>query len=261
MQILRSMMTYQFNLELEAGQDTNDITLPNEKLWNAGTAEKWLVLYQKENGEVKLNASLDKLANTLSGNPSLKTVMSNIFKDKSVSTDRDDFSYCIIIHELYNEIAKITIFHSRELASWTPTTAHSQLQAQASEGLQHTQPGNLTVLGHSVKLSTAISDWRNAALDCIDVLHWAANAKVALRSGVEHPVVLHLHYSRVVLLVPRLALMTVASSAMKASENTSKNNKQLQRDSSGPTEVAERHIREWAQRDSVSCFQDAHGYQ
>lgn len=187
--------------------------------------------------------------------------MSNLFKDKSVSADLDDFSYCIIIHELYNEIAKITIFHSRELASWTPTTANSQLQAQGSEELPNTQQGNLTVLGHSVKLSTAISDWRNAALDCIDVLHWAANAKVALRSGVEHPVVLHLHYSRVVLLVPRIALMTVASSAMKALDGTLKNNKQLQRDSSGPVEVAERHIREWVQRDSVSCFEDAQGCQ
>mgnify|MGYP005988793113 CR=1 FL=1 len=52
MQILRSMMTYQFNLGLEAGQDINDITLPNEKLWNAETAENWFTLHQKDNGEV-----------------------------------------------------------------------------------------------------------------------------------------------------------------------------------------------------------------
>lgn len=49
------MITYQFNLGLEAGQDINDMTLPNEKLWNAETAGHWFTLYQKENGEVQPN--------------------------------------------------------------------------------------------------------------------------------------------------------------------------------------------------------------
>ncbi|EOD49771.1 putative c2h2 transcription protein [Neofusicoccum parvum UCRNP2] len=46
------------------------------------------------------------------------------------------------------------------------------------------------------------SKWRNAACDCIDALHWAANATIAQNSGSEHATVFHLHASRTVLLVP-----------------------------------------------------------
>lgn len=108
----------------------------------------------------------------------------------------------------------------------------------------------LTVLGHSIQHSDAISGWRNAALDCVDVLHWAANAKIASLSGAEHPMVLHLHYSRIVLLVPRVALMTIVESVLPV---PSGNEGGVRRSHSQKViEAAEHLIREWAQRDSVS---------
>ena len=90
------------------------------------------------------------------------------------------------------------------------------------------------------------SNWRNAALDCVDTLHWAANATIASLLGAEHPTVLHLHFSRVVLLVPRTMLMTLAN-YLKAPESerkvASNQQKALQ---------AEREISQWAQQDVVS---------
>ncbi|THY05368.1 hypothetical protein D6D03_03078 [Aureobasidium pullulans] len=44
--------------------------------------------------------------------------------------------------------------------------------------------------------------WRNKTLDCLDSLHWATHAVIARLQGLEPPVVLHLHISRLVLLVP-----------------------------------------------------------
>ena len=72
----------------------------------------------------------------------------------------------------------------------------------------------------------AISSWRNAALDCIDVLHWDANGTIAKLKGAEHPTVLHLHLSRVILLAPHqeirrhaARLVAAASSSRDATEN------------------------------------------
>jgi hypothetical protein len=98
-------------------------------------------------------------------------------------------------------------------------------------------------------LNLADSNWRNAALDCVDTLHWAANATIASLLGAEHPTVLHLHFSRVVLLVPRDMLITLAR-YLEAPESVRKiaanQQKALQ---------AEREISEWAQQDGVSQLQ------
>lgn len=185
-------------------------------------------------------------------NPSLGKATNELFQTKSIKSDLGEFSHCIILHELYNEIANITTYHSRQLASWTPTSdSTSTFPTSLSESLG---PGHrkLTVLGHSVQHSNATSDWRNAALDCIDVLHWAANAKIASLSGVEHPMVLHLHYSRIVLLVPRVALMTIAESALPVSNVNATGIRYHH--SQKAVEAAEHRIREWTQRDSVSLI-------
>lgn len=176
--------------------------------------------------------------------------MNELFQDKSVRPNLGEFSHCIILHEVYNEIAKITTFHSRQLASWTPTSESRSVFPVSSSKLANPEIRKLTVLGQSVQYAGAISDWRNAALDCVDVLHWAANAKIASLSGAEHPMVLHLHYSRIVLLVPRVALMTIAESVLPVSSNNEANIRRNH--SQKAVEAAEHLIREWTQRDSVS---------
>lgn len=62
--------------------------------------------------------------------------------------------------------------------------------------------------------------------------------------------VLHLHYSRIVLLVPRVALMTIAESVLPVSSG---NEGGVRRSHSQKAiEGAENLIREWTQRDGVS---------
>lgn len=53
--------------------------------------------------------------------------------------------------------------------------------------------------------------WRNSACDSLDVLHWSANAVIGVNSGMEHPTVLHLHVSRVILLTPFRSIRRVAA--------------------------------------------------
>ncbi|UKZ95936.1 uncharacterized protein TrAFT101_010743 [Trichoderma asperellum] len=231
--VLHIMMIYHFNLRIDHGCGVAaDFDLPQEKLWQARTHEDWMQLFLKTEG-----------------NPSLGEATNELFQTKSVKPELGEFSHCIILHELYNEIANITIYHSRKLALWTPTSESTSIFPVSSSESLGSGDRKLTVLGHSVQHSNATSDWRNAALDCIDVLHWAANAKIASLSGMEHPMVLHLHYSRIVLLVPRVALMTIAESALPVS-NANETGIGYNH-SPKAVEAAEHYIREWTQRDSV----------
>ncbi|PON26650.1 hypothetical protein TGAM01_v204660 [Trichoderma gamsii] len=229
--VLNSMMAYHFNFDIDqSGGAAADFALPQEKLWQAQTRHDWFGLITKTER-----------------NPSLSEATNELFQAKSVRPNLGEFSHCIILHEVYNEIAKVTTYHSRQLASWTPTSeSRSVFPVSSSESL-NLRVRKLTVLGHSVQHSNAVSDWRNAALDGVDVLHWAANAKIASLSGAEHPMVLHLHYSRIVLLVPRVALIAIGESVLpmlndnEAGFRRSHSQKAIQ--------AAENIIREWTQRD------------
>lgn len=248
-------MIYHFNCDIDQGGGAAiEFDLPQETLWQAQTHDDWTKLFIKSERTLystKLSTHIfETPTNADLGNPSLSEATNELFQDKSVRPNLGEFSHCIILHEVYNEIAKITTFNSRQLASWTPTSESRSVFPVSASKLLNPGIRKLTVLGHSIQYSNAISDWRNAALDCVDVLHWAANAKIASLSGAEHPMVLHLHYSRIVLLVPRVALMTIAESVLPLSND---NEASVRRPhSQKAVEAAEHLIREWTQRDSVS---------
>lgn len=52
--------------------------------------------------------------------------------------------------------------------------------------------------------------WRNKACDCLDVLHWDALGNSAKAAGLEGPIFLHLHLSRLFLLTPVKELLVIA---------------------------------------------------
>lgn len=64
-------------------------------------------------------------------------------------------------------------------------------------------------------MSQTLSKWRNSACDCLDLLHWSANSKAALLSGLESHTILHLHLSRLILLTPTAHIQTFASDSSK----------------------------------------------
>jgi hypothetical protein len=59
--------------------------------------------------------------------------------------------------------------------------------------------------------SQYFSRWRNSACDCLDILHWSANSKIAQSAGLEHPTVLYLHLARLIILTPTDAIREFAT--------------------------------------------------
>lgn len=91
-------------------------------------------------------------------------------------------------------------YFRRPLSFWNPTAKK--------------QPRESAIPGGSVWLPgiPLYSKWRNSACDCLDILHWTANSTIARAAGLEHPTVLHLHASRLVLLTPFREIRSLASS-------------------------------------------------
>lgn len=161
-------------------------------------------------------------------NPPLSLAVNTIFRDHTAKPDLGEFSRILLLHAVYQEYSTVNTYCKRPLSSWMPQNNPDR----------HTEDTNL--------LSLSDSNWRNAALDCVDTLHWAANATIASLFGAEHPTVLHLHFSRVVLLVPRTTLITLAK-YLKAPDSVRKVAANQQR-----ALQAEREVSEWAQQDGVS---------
>ncbi|KAH6691852.1 hypothetical protein EV126DRAFT_89396 [Verticillium dahliae] len=80
--------------------------------------------------------------------------------------------------------------HTFPLSSWIPSASINK--RPHSEHLEETWPPSLPIL----------SKWRNSACDCMDILHWDANSMAARAGGWEHPIILHLHLSRLLILAP-----------------------------------------------------------
>jgi hypothetical protein len=76
-------------------------------------------------------------------------------------------------------------------------------------------------------------------------MHWWANGIIALQSGMEHTTVLHLHLSRVVLLVPIDEILVIVRSMTRKA-----NGESLEMPA---TELhkAEGEVLRWAHRDEV----------
>ncbi|KAF0642649.1 hypothetical protein FPSE5266_05554 [Fusarium pseudograminearum] len=188
--------------------DVQEITLPRDDLWSQTCSSDWSQRYRR-----------------VEENPSLSSAVSTIFRDRTAKSDLGEFSRILLLHAVYREYSTVNTYCKRPLSSWMPQN-NPDHQSEDSSALNLTE-----------------SNWRNAALDCVDTLHWAANGTIALLLGAEHPTVLHLHFSRVVLLVPREMLMRLAK-YMEAPDNVRKMESNQQK-----ALQAEREISEWAQQD------------
>ncbi|KAF5710716.1 zinc finger zas1 [Fusarium mundagurra] len=185
-----------------------DLTLPHDGLWSQATPSDWTQLHRR-----------------VEANPTLEVAISSLFRERTAKPDLGEFSRILLLHAVYQEYTTVSTYCKRPLSSWIPQNNPEP----RSDETQHLQLSD--------------SNWRNAALDCVDTLHWAANATIASLLGAEHPTVLHLHFSRVVLLVPRRAIITLAK-YLKAPEG-------LRKEAASQKEAlqAEREISEWAQQD------------
>lgn len=190
---LDTTMAYQMDQKPFLTMDDLHSALPcNERLWAAMNEEEWASL--RRNTE---------------RNPPVSEAVHTLFIRKEVKPDIGEFSRVLLLHGIYHEMWTIARYHRRSLASWIPS-AEDAFDRHAPEYQE--RPQNVADRSVYIPENPLYSKWRNAACDCLDVLHWAANATIAQQSGSEHNTVCHLHLSRVVLLTPISEIVSLAKS-------------------------------------------------
>ncbi|KAK6079558.1 hypothetical protein SCUP234_05727 [Seiridium cupressi] len=166
----------------------------------------------------------------------LNAAVSSLFIDKVLKSDTGGLASLLILHGIYQEILKVKGYHARSLSSWVPSMQWPSQSPPNSHDLRASESEG----------AFNISNWRNAALDCVDILHWSANATIAKAAGIEHPNVLHLHFARVVLLAPYQSIQTLARSIVETYTQPRSNDRLTSRDE---VALAEQDILRWAQQD------------
>ncbi|OAP56871.1 hypothetical protein AYL99_08983 [Fonsecaea erecta] len=174
--LIDCMWAYQFqqesNLRLD---DASGVILPcPDGQWTADMAE-WTRL---------------RTAALHSRTPTLLEALQNLYVDKRLLPGLGEFSQILLINGLFHRTWEVQGVVTQSLSHFEPSA-----QKQASDNLQPKVP----IWPPAIPL---FSRWRNSACDCLDILHWSANATIGAASGMEHPTVLHLHLARVVLLAP-----------------------------------------------------------
>ncbi|KAH7077678.1 hypothetical protein BKA63DRAFT_489228 [Paraphoma chrysanthemicola] len=205
--LLDCMSVYHHSQRPLMRPDMGECSLPNDMLWATTNSDDFAMLPELAHSMLSLLALQTKL--TCSDVPSLSTALTQLFRDKQARPDLSQFSHVILLHGVYREIFQLKDCFARPLGKWVPSMQQALDERSARK--------NTTVLDANGQ--SLLSSWRNAALDCVDVLHWAANATIALQAGAEHPTVMHLHFSRTVLLAPFDQIQTLATSIASVSPN------------------------------------------
>ncbi|KAH8897923.1 hypothetical protein GQ53DRAFT_637340 [Thozetella sp. PMI_491] len=219
--LLDSMSMYHFGTPPLLSLEVALSQLPNDTMWEAAEGHEWQLMHEKH----------DKL-------PSLVIGVRTLFVEKKVAPNIGEFGRILLLHGVYQELYHVKTYLDRPLSAWIPSAQkkHSENGGAAETPLQSLQqPPN-----------PSLASWRNASLDCVDVLHWAANGTIARFSGSEHPTVFHLHMSRIVLLAPYEAIQTLARSIASLAQPRIEG---LQYPTREQASTAELEILQWAQRD------------
>lgn len=181
--LVDTMLKCHFGIRSGLCKSNPDLPLPcPDSLWNALTAQEWA---HTGNGHF---AETTSLANALN----------ELYIDKRLPRGRGEFARIIMIHGLFHRFWEVESYYSDPLSSWEPNAARQS---------------SLEVLPHDRIWLPGIKifrKWENISADAIDVLHWQANATIGQASGLEHSTVLHLHFARIVLLVPHPQILRFA---------------------------------------------------
>lgn len=184
--LLDSMSRCHFNTQPSVLLDFSEIALPcREETW------------QKEPEQFEIPTS----------QPTLEKGLRVLYVEKRLIKGIGDFGQIIIIFGLFCQTWEVAKSVSKPLLRWTPN-AHKG-NAESDELTSMSWLPQIPLYNH----------WRNAACDCLDVLHWIANSTVA-ESGTENPTVLHLHAARLILLSPYQTIRDMVD--LLVSEETSR---------------------------------------
>lgn len=139
-----------------------------------------------------------------------------------------EFSRILLIHALYQKNWEIQKHLSNPMSYWSPKAEKQDMSSFPPIWLYE---------------NTEYIRWRNAACDCLDILHWRAFSVIGAASGLEHPTVLHLHIARIVLLTPVSNIINLAYGTTK--ENTQMTEAEL--------DYNRQIVRRWAEEDGYKA--------
>ena len=212
--LLDCMWAYQFQRHTMLSLSDTTLPLPcHEKHWRADNAEEWAS-----------GTSAQKSP------PSLRGALQELYIDKRLPRDRGEFARIIMIHGLFQRTWEVERYFRDPLTHWTPTA-----EKQSSRAILPPEPVSLLSFPGYTK-------WQNSVCDCIDILHWQANATIGQASGLEHYTVAFLHLSRVVLLSPIGTIVRYAKTLIG-----------LHKTSPSNVAVDKRTIRRWATQDQYKA--------
>ncbi|EXJ89389.1 hypothetical protein A1O3_02456 [Capronia epimyces CBS 606.96] len=163
-----------------------------ECAWDAASPEAWA---QEARGLPKT--------------PSLCAALETLYNKKKVDPTYSELSQTLLIHALYLRTWEVGTHIKQPLSEWVPTgKARGFLNTPSKDNFW-------------LPLYPLYANWRNSACDCLDVLQWQASSVVAKASGAEHPVVLHLHLARIILLTPFQEIQDLLFSLIGKVDNSS----------------------------------------
>ncbi|KAL2127903.1 hypothetical protein VTI74DRAFT_10002 [Chaetomium olivicolor] len=146
--------------------------------------------------EAPVASEIDSVANS---SVTLIDAVEMLYIEKRLPDNLSEFTAILLIHAILRRNREAIKQAQTQLSCWIPTATAQHRTFQHNGGAEAWPPA-----------TPVLSRWRNSACDCFDILHWRANAKAASSAGWEHPTILYLHLSRLILLAPTAHLHTLA---------------------------------------------------
>ncbi|ETS81580.1 hypothetical protein PFICI_06582 [Pestalotiopsis fici W106-1] len=122
-----------------------------------------------------------------------------LYMEKKLVAKMSEFSKLILIYGICRRTKEVCLRSQSQLMNWTPSATIESRTEVYERGETWPPSSNL------------LSQWRNSACDCLDILHWSANSTALAHWGWEHPTLFHLHLSRLLILAPLRHIQTLAT--------------------------------------------------
>ncbi|KAH7148343.1 hypothetical protein EDB81DRAFT_856071 [Dactylonectria macrodidyma] len=186
--LLDSILAYELNRSHLLQLNDAKSPLPSlEDLWSHPTTER---ITDKRSETVTMIEALELL-----------------YMENRLPPNLSEFSNLLLTFAVCRRTKEATYQYQTNLSNWVP---NARFQPRtAAQPVAETWPPSLPVL----------SGWRNSACDCLDILHWNANGTAARAGGWEHPTILFLHLSRLLLLVPISHVRSVVAAFSRMSRD------------------------------------------
>lgn len=133
-----------------------------------------------------------------SSRATFQEALQNLYIDKRLLPGLGDFSHILLVYGVVQRTREVHDLVRQPLSLIEPSAERRSSSTMAMQ--QAEWPASVPLF----------LKWRNSACDCLDILHWQANAAIGMAGGLEPTKVLHLHLARVLMLVPLQDLLALA---------------------------------------------------